>query len=261
MNLRCPIGVLPPGRDLAWFPFDNDTSLSTWRRLLLFNTLSAGCNPDSAMTTPRFVVRKLPVITRPIWLSSFCSSSHRFFTPAPFRSSHQSSAPYSADACTHATSAFLQAAGQSPICPVSRRIHPAALRAFFIPAEWCSLRVILESIQTPSHRVACLLKGTLWSPTRTDSEAWTRTWLLSLRGRSSPRSFRHSSAASAAFSNTSAVSFSVFPSAHHATGGEVVCTSANHKEKIEYFLRYWDGSLWRKSTRSRSCLHANKFHA
>ena len=34
-----------------------------------------------------------------------------------------------------------------------------ALRAFFILAEWCSLRVILESILIPSHIVACWLGG------------------------------------------------------------------------------------------------------
>src|SRR5258706_5552704 len=81
--MHCPMAVLQPGRDFAWFPFGNDISLSTWRRLLLFRRLSAGRKPDSAITTPRFVVRKFPVTALPSWFSNLWSSSHRFFTPAP----------------------------------------------------------------------------------------------------------------------------------------------------------------------------------
>src|SRR5258705_13441574 len=103
MNHALPHGVLLPGRDLAWFPLGNDISLSTWRRLLLFSRLSAGRRPDSAITPPRLVVRKFPVTALPSWFSNLWSSSRRFLTPAPSRSSHHSSAPYSADACTHAT--------------------------------------------------------------------------------------------------------------------------------------------------------------
>ena len=90
------MGVLLPGRDLAWFPLGNDISHSIWRRLLLFSRLSAGRNPDSAIATPRFVVRKFHITAHPSWFSNFWSSSHRFLTPAPFWSSHHSSAPYSA---------------------------------------------------------------------------------------------------------------------------------------------------------------------
>jgi len=185
------MAVLQPGRDFAWFPLGNDISLSAWRRLLLFRTHCAGRSHDSAITTPRFVVRKFPVIARPIWLSSFWTSSLRFFTPAPSRSSHHNSAPYNAVAYTHATSAFLQAPVQSPACPVRRRIRPIAFRADFILAEWCSLRVILESIQTPSHRVACLLKGIRSSPTGTVSVGFFRRFdknMASVLARSKVRS-------------------------------------------------------------------------
>jgi len=117
-TIRCPMAVSQPGRDLAWSSLGNDISLSTWRRLLLFSRLSAGHKPDSAITTSRLVVRKFPVIALPSWFS-FWSSSHRFFTPAPFRSSYHSSAPYSADACTHATSASLRRPGTSLVPSVA----------------------------------------------------------------------------------------------------------------------------------------------
>jgi len=83
------MAVLQPGRDFAWFPLGNDISLSTWRRLLLFRRLSAGRTPDSAITTPRLVVRKLPVTALTSWFSNLWSSSHRFLIPEPSRSSHQ----------------------------------------------------------------------------------------------------------------------------------------------------------------------------
>ena len=59
-TFRCPMVVSQPGRDLAWAPLGNDSSLSTWRRLLLFSRISAGRKPDSAITTPRLVVRLSP---------------------------------------------------------------------------------------------------------------------------------------------------------------------------------------------------------
>jgi len=46
----------------------------TWRRLLLFSRLSVGRKPDSAITTPRLVVRKFPVIALPSGFSSFWRS-------------------------------------------------------------------------------------------------------------------------------------------------------------------------------------------
>jgi len=42
-TIRCPMAVSLPGRDLAWSSLGNDISISTWRRLLLFSRLSAGC--------------------------------------------------------------------------------------------------------------------------------------------------------------------------------------------------------------------------
>ena len=66
------MAVLQPGRDFAWFPLGNDICLSTWRRLLLLRRLSAGRKPDSAIATPRFVVRKFPVTALPSWLAKIC---------------------------------------------------------------------------------------------------------------------------------------------------------------------------------------------
>ena len=45
-------------------------------------------------------------------------------------------------------------------------MHPIALRAFFILAEWCTLRVIYPDSEPPR---GVFIEGTSWSATRTDS--------------------------------------------------------------------------------------------
>jgi len=154
--MRCPMGVLLPGRDFAWFPLGNDISLSTWHRLLLFRRLSAGCRPDSSITTPRLVVRKFPVTALPSWLSSLWSSSRRS-SPPPLPGRPTTARPRTAPTLAHRPRA---PSCRRPAEPVRRCTRCAAVLAFFILPEWCSLRVNLESTQTPSHRAACWLKGT-----------------------------------------------------------------------------------------------------
>jgi len=123
--------------------------------------------PDSIERAPRLVVWKQPVVARASWLISRWISSARPRVPVAKSPSHHSSAPNIVVDWTHAAMTFLQLAGVSPICPVSRRSLVNAFLPSFIRVAWCSFRESWASSQIPSHLVAALLNGTLLVPTAT----------------------------------------------------------------------------------------------
>ena len=77
---------------------------------------------------------------------------------------HHNSDPNMATNRTQAVMTFLQLAGESPVCPVSRR----SLAIAFLPSlswmAWWSLSVSWESSHTPSHLVASLNETVLENP-------------------------------------------------------------------------------------------------
>ena len=60
------------------------------------------------------------MVARPLWLTSSCSQFDRSMVPRIWSPFHRSSDPNMATGWMQAVMAFLQLAGERPICPASR---------------------------------------------------------------------------------------------------------------------------------------------
>jgi len=132
---------------------------------------------------------------------------------------HHSSDPNMATDWMHAVMTFLQLSGESPICPVSRRILAIAFLPSFIRMAWCTLSVSWEPSQIPSHRVASLPNGTVLAPTVTVAVGaalflWNSAALVLPWSKATPFPAAHSIEAAAAAQSLAATATLSAPSAH-----------------------------------------------
>jgi hypothetical protein len=150
------------------------SSLAANRGFLESKVTGAGLSPNSLISAPRRVVGSAPMIDLACRLKSSCRSSR---LPSSM-GSHQSSLPYSATGCMHATSTARMLSGTMPYYLVSDWSLASAALTFFMHRLWCSLNVRYPSIQMPIQRVACVLNRIDPLPTLIFAVSCGRRWFL-----------------------------------------------------------------------------------
>jgi hypothetical protein len=113
----------------------------------------ASVSPDTLMRTPHGVMGSAPRMDqacrlRRSWRSSRLPTS---------MGSHQSSLPFNATACTHATWTALTLSDITPYVLICVQSLASVALAFVMHRSWCSLNVRCASIQMPSEHVGFAL--------------------------------------------------------------------------------------------------------
>ena len=126
------------------------------RRRRLSSCATAGVIPDSRLSAPWLVVRKVPVVLLASWLTNFWISSRRPTMPWAFSPFHHSSAPKRAAARTHADWTRLQFSGDRPTstCPRafaagSGRSWPSSSGSHGVPSESAGSRATRRATGWP----------------------------------------------------------------------------------------------------------------
>jgi len=135
---------------------------------------AAGVSPGPSINVPSGVVVSAARIDLLCGLQSSWRSSR---VPASL-GSYRSSFPYSATAWMHATWTARTVFGTTPYVVLRVWNRASAALVFFMRQLWCSLGVRAASIETQSHRIACLLNCMNPSPTLIIAVSFGRICLL-----------------------------------------------------------------------------------
>jgi len=128
-------------------------SLAANRCCLESNITGPGLSPHSLISAPHGVTASAPSMDLACQLRWSWRSSH---LPTSL-GLHQSSLPYCATACKHATWTALTVSGTMLYVLGRVRSLASAALALFMHLFWCSLNVRCASIHPPSQHITCVL--------------------------------------------------------------------------------------------------------